>query len=107
MKEPFQVLTHSPTPWLLAKRKPLDHASVEGRWIRLPASEWLAIVSSSKNNVAFVKRVDDAQIIIAAPLMYDALILCQEAIRYPRGITDGEWSALRTKVSNALMEVYR
>ncbi|MBA3254198.1 MAG: hypothetical protein H0T67_08055 [Burkholderiaceae bacterium] len=97
---------HSPTPWHLAKRVSLDHRAADSRWIKLPAGEWLGITNARGNSIAFTKRADDALIILAAPLIYDALLECSEAIRYPRGVTEGEWVALRAKVTHALMAVY-
>lgn len=101
----FDQLEHSPTPWHLAKPIPIDHRK-DSRWIKLPAHEWSAITSASRNNIAFVKRADDAFVILAAPVVYDALVECSEAMRHPRGVTEGEWARLRSKVRDALMAVY-
>jgi len=102
----FADVPHSPTPWHIAKRAPVDHRAADSRWIKLPAGEWLGITNAKGNGIAFTKRADDALIILAAPLIFDALVECSEAIRYPRGVTEGEWVTLRAKVTRALMTVY-
>ncbi len=102
----FSDLPHSPVPWHLSKRTAIDHRAADSRWIKLPAGEWLGITNARGSNIAFAKRADDAQIILAAPAVFDALMACSEAIRYPRGTTEGEWVALRAKVTAALMAAY-
>lgn len=117
----------TPLPWFIAKRRPTDTSPAYGRVranrferdglqnlvdrhidpdqpITLRPREWLCIHNKSRT-VAWVHRSEDALIVIGASKLYVALLACHDAIRYPRGTTEGEWIILRRRVADAVCTV--
>ncbi len=100
----------TPLPWHVAARRanvgnfkhPIRTAS---DYIRLRAFDWLRIHGATGRVVAYVHAADDATLILAAPKLYVAVRACHEALRYPRGLTDGEWSELRRQVGEAVLSI--
>lgn len=68
--------------------------------ITLVRGDWTQ-VRNKAGVIAWVRRFDDAQLVIAAPTLYWAIAACDDAIQTPAGNTDSDWQALRKQVRDA------
>jgi hypothetical protein len=84
--------------------------STTGRVITLRPEHWPAI-KIGRDVIAYAHSLATARAIVAGPQyvteMFAALNACNEALRYPRGLTDSECVALRSTIGMAISSAAR
>ena len=100
----------TPAPWYIAARRANvgnhehPHRAAHD-YIKLRALDWLRIKGTGGTVVAYVRTADDAQIIAASPSICATLLAYAEALRYPRGLTDGEVHLLQKQLADAVRAI--